>query len=276
MKEKDTRKRKRARRTAHRTMHKTSEAGGAGGSRALALPPAYLQHYGIDPEAACGIGRFELPRGYLQHYVGGGPDAGATAAQAPEQHAPVDADGPAAQPVEQHAPAQQPDSEHGPEASQCEPEGELQAEIDKTKKLAELIAQANKPDPATPENMKNRDMNCANVAATTDAILAGADGAVALPGKVTSGTDLAKYFGQPPASWYRAGTDKNGIVRIMKYWGPGSRAVVFGERAGGIPGHFFNVANLDGDIEFFDGQLGTVSFEGYTQFTLLRTHGGTK
>lgn len=62
------------------------------------------------------------------------------------------------------------------------------------------------------------------------------------------------------------------IERTLSSLGPGSRGIVFGERAGGV-GHVFNgVVNNRGVVKFFDGQTGKPAlFDGYTGFRLLIT-----
>ncbi|RSN40761.1 hypothetical protein DMC64_33895 [Amycolatopsis sp. WAC 04197] len=45
----------------------------------------------------------------------------------------------------------------------------------------------------------------------------------------------------------------NDVAQRLRVLGPGARAIVHGERAGGT--HLFNVANLDGEVYFIDGQI---------------------
>lgn len=54
--------------------------------------------------------------------------------------------------------------------------------------------------------------------------------------------------------------------------GPGARGIVFGSRGSGEVGHVFNAVNQGGTVRFLDGQIGgAASFEGFTEFFLLRT-----
>ena len=65
---------------------------------------------------------------------------------------------------------------------------------------------------------------------------------------------------------------KEAIDETMQIAGPGTRAIVFAERAGMIA-HAFNAVNQGGTIRYLDGQTGQVaSFAGYRNFRLLRTN----
>lgn len=113
-----------------------------------------------------------------------------------------------------------------------------------------------------------RDRNCANCAIATDATLAG-NPASALPGKVTKGTVLEKYYG---TKWSSVIKDAPTIEATMQAAGPGSRAIVYGEVPGSSVGHYFNVVNQNGTIRFLDGQAGGVAnVAPYSSFNLLRT-----
>jgi hypothetical protein len=112
-----------------------------------------------------------------------------------------------------------------------------------------------------------RDMNCANCAVATDAMLAGSP-AAALPGQATDARDVSAMYGKPWAPM-------RGIAHMqieMTAAGSGSRGIVFGERNGDI-GHFFNVVNQKGTVRFLDGQTGEPASlaDGYARFWLLRT-----
>jgi hypothetical protein len=110
-------------------------------------------------------------------------------------------------------------------------------------------------------------MNCVNCAVATDATLAGR-AASALPGGPTSIGALEQQFG----SQFVKVAGKQAIDQTMEAAGPGARAIVYGERAGGII-HVFNVVNQGGVVRYLDGQTGQVaSFAGYTGFRLLKTN----
>jgi Papain fold toxin 1, glutamine deamidase len=111
--------------------------------------------------------------------------------------------------------------------------------------------------------------NCAHCALATDATLAGRP-ACALPGGATSIRVLEAHYGRPFV--YRSSAAR--IVSALERAGPGARGIVFASRGTRRPGHLFNVANLDGDVRFLDGQRGgpaAVEGEGYVAFFLLRT-----
>jgi hypothetical protein len=110
-------------------------------------------------------------------------------------------------------------------------------------------------------------MNCVNCAIATDATLARRP-ASALPGGPTSIGVLEQQFG----GQFVKMASKQSIDQAMQVAGPGARAIVYGERAGGI-GHLFNVVNQGGVVRYLDGQTGQVaSFAGYKGFRLLKTN----
>jgi hypothetical protein len=58
----------------------------------------------------------------------------------------------------------------------------------------------------------------------------------------------------------------------MQVAGSAARAIVYGERVGGV-GHVFNAVNQSGIVRFLDGQSGQVaSFAGYNGFRMLMTN----
>lgn len=94
---------------------------------------------------------------------------------------------------------------------------------------------------------------------------------MALPGGPTTAADVAQAFGRNPNAWIPANGAK-GVTTMMNNWGQSARGIVFGTRAGGDLGHFFNVVNQNGAIRFLDGQVGgSASLSGYEAFYLLRT-----
>jgi hypothetical protein len=110
-------------------------------------------------------------------------------------------------------------------------------------------------------------LNCVNCAIATDATLAGRP-ASAMPSGATSIGALEQQFGGKFAKM----ASKQAIDQAMQAAGPGSRAIVYGERAGGT-GHVFNVVNQGGVVRYLDGQTGqAASFAGYTGFRLLKTN----
>ena len=110
-------------------------------------------------------------------------------------------------------------------------------------------------------------MNCVNCAIATDATLAGRP-ASALPGGATSIGVLEQQFG----GQFAKVASKEAIDQTMQAAGPGARAIVYGERAGGV-GHVFNVVNQGGVVRYLDGQTGQpASFAGYTGFRVLKTN----
>jgi hypothetical protein len=111
--------------------------------------------------------------------------------------------------------------------------------------------------------------NCANCALATDATLAGRP-ACALPGGATSIRVLEAQFGRP----FEYVSSRQRMVAKLERAGPGARGIVFASRGTRRPGHLFNVANLDGEVTFVDGQHGgtaALDGEGYVAFYLLRT-----
>jgi len=126
----------------------------------------------------------------------------------------------------------------------------------------------------------NRDNNCANCAVATDATLSGAP-AAAMPGSRTTAGNLRLYFESRTGRlgiWLRADAT-DGVTAMLKDWGPGARAVVFGDRGPDEAGHFFNVANLEGKVRFFDGQSGKapiIEGQDFVKYWVLRTDAATR
>ena len=57
----------------------------------------------------------------------------------------------------------------------------------------------------------------------------------------------------------------------MEAFGPGSRGIVFAQRVDG-GSHAFNAVNVEGAVEFLDGQVAAVpNTEGLFNFSIVRT-----
>lgn len=113
--------------------------------------------------------------------------------------------------------------------------------------------------------------NCAAVGAAVESTRAG-HAASALPIKGLFPYDAG--ITSPPVAM----TLKD-LVPAMRSLGPGARAVVWGERAGGAPGHVFNLENSGGTVLFLEGQIGNgrvpakvCKQEGFVGFRLYVTH----
>lgn len=114
-------------------------------------------------------------------------------------------------------------------------------------------------------------MNCGGTTRALDLNLAGYSASSALFDGMSFNELLAKYPGAI------ARPTPNGIADIVRDFeaaGPGSRGLVFAQRAG-QPGHFFNVVNWQGQVIFLDGQSGHIADlsarQGYVAFNYART-----
>ena len=131
-----------------------------------------------------------------------------------------------------------------------------------------------------PRQPGSRTTNCLACARATDETPAG-NPATAIPkpkGAQWSASWLESEYGntfQPVESY-------DSIRSAMASRGPGARAIVWGERAPTVdywgrpvptPGHVFNVANIDGQIVFLDGQAGgAATLENFSGLKLLFTN----
>jgi len=110
--------------------------------------------------------------------------------------------------------------------------------------------------------------NCVGCAIATDATLAGRP-ASAMPGGPWNVVESMEAYRSGAVGLPANGP--SGIRTILRNWGPGSRAIVWGTRAG-EEGHAFNVVNQGGIIRFLDGQTGGVAVEtGYDGYYVFRT-----
>jgi hypothetical protein len=92
--------------------------------------------------------------------------------------------------------------------------------------------------------------------------------ASALPGDYARISVLEEIFGAK----FSAPCDIVSLAQALLTAGSGSRAIVFGARAGAA-GHVFNAVNQAGIIRFLDGQTGTIAgLNGYVEFRFLRTN----
>jgi hypothetical protein len=111
--------------------------------------------------------------------------------------------------------------------------------------------------------------NCVNIAAATDATLAG-NPATALPSGPTANVfSLEQLYGQS----FRVTLGEAEITSLMQKWGPGSRGIVFAQRFDEA-GHVFNVVNSRRVVTYVNGgSLVAPAWEGqgYIQFYLLPT-----
>ncbi len=119
--------------------------------------------------------------------------------------------------------------------------------------------------------------NCANCAIAGDATLKGFPSS-ALNSGVTKVREVAEYFGLKVWNWGQNNTIDTITEKLLSK-GDGATAVVFGFRGVGVDGHYFNVVNKNGIIEFLDFQrAGTAvmkeaDFSSYTDLWLLHTTG---
>jgi RHS repeat-associated protein len=114
-----------------------------------------------------------------------------------------------------------------------------------------------------------RTLNCVNCVVATDSTFAGYP-ASALPSATAQSISiLENIYGRQFVSV----AGKAQIESMLVDLGPGARAIVFGSRGAGVPGHVFNaVVSKSGVVSFWDGQIGrAASFSGYTGFELLIT-----
>ncbi|MCY6493927.1 toxin glutamine deamidase domain-containing protein [Leptolyngbya sp. GGD] len=114
-----------------------------------------------------------------------------------------------------------------------------------------------------------RNNNCVNCSIATDSMLAGRP-ASALPGNVTPVKVLEEFYG----SKFIFMQSSEAIEESLKAAGPGSRAIIYGDRA--MPGqvnHVFNAVNQKGVIRFLDGQTGQpADLVPYKYVWMLRTN----
>ena len=94
--------------------------------------------------------------------------------------------------------------------------------------------------------------NCFGCAIAGDATLKGRP-ASALNHGVTSTNDVLKFF--KVSSW-SVGNNQLTVTTKMHNAGNGATGVIFGHRGNGRVGHFFNVTNKNGKIQFLDFQKG--------------------
>jgi hypothetical protein len=117
-------------------------------------------------------------------------------------------------------------------------------------------------------NVRGGTNNCVGCAIAADATLGGSP-ASAVGGGPYPVSDILQNF--PGASFVPA-NGYSGVQTMVSSWGPGSRGIVWGTRAGGVPGHVFNVANQAGVIRFLDAQSGTAAvLEDFDALFILRT-----
>ncbi len=92
--------------------------------------------------------------------------------------------------------------------------------------------------------------NCAGCSMAGDATLKGFP-ASALNHGITSTDDILKHFGR--GAW-SIGNSQASITNKMLKAGSGSTGIVFGSRGAGRVGHYFNVVNKNGSVQFLDFQ----------------------
>lgn len=117
-------------------------------------------------------------------------------------------------------------------------------------------------------NKVGGDKNCANTTIGTEYTLRGQKNS-ALASGVTSTTVIEAEFNAK----FTRNLSLNGVLDRVKL--PGQRGIIFGNRGEGMEGHFFNVANQKGKINFIDGQRGGAAIlegQGYKSFWFLPTN----
>jgi len=119
-------------------------------------------------------------------------------------------------------------------------------------------------------NQAGHNMNCADCAVNTDLLLRTGQ-VVPAPGRANTvfPGELAKKFGSP---FVPHGKDLEGVTKAMSGLPDGSTGVLFLSR-GEQPGHFINVVNKGGEIQFWCGQSGRRVTDPIKEFSLGKIGG---
>ncbi len=154
-----------------------------------------------------------------------------------------------------------------------------QVAVDVTEKdLAAVNRRAHHPD-GLPDDRK---VNCTHCALATDSLLAGRP-ASALPARRAANGKFRRvgmrYMAEQLGAPLEAVKDIRNVRALRRELLAmrNGRALVGGVRAGGQPGHVFNVVVRDGRITFYDGQTGRIfrsldpSLRQFERFRVLRT-----
>jgi hypothetical protein len=116
-----------------------------------------------------------------------------------------------------------------------------------------------------PQGFEN---NCGSVAISLDRTLAGAPASAIDTGPLFMG-EVAEVYGNRGFASYPS---LNSITEFMGRAGPGSRGIVYGGRAGGEMGHYFNVVNQNGRVIYIDATEGAFADPtGFSFFNMMRT-----